>query len=354
MEQNSQAQPSKYPKINSMKTILSTLLITCCMSAISAQNNYPTIGKIVRIDPSLDKLIAPDAKIEVLSSGYQWSEGPVWIKNGGYLLFSDVPANTIYRWKEGDRLATPFLKPSGYTGLGRYSNEPGSNGLIINQKGELVACEHGDRRVSAMPIEVGGKRTLADNFQGKRFNSPNDVVQHSGGAYYFTDPPYGLDKHENDLSRESDIFGVYRIGTDGKVSVVISDLQRPNGLAFSPDEKILYVAQSDPDRAIIMSYLVEKDGSLANGKVFFDATPKVKEGKLKGLPDGLKLDKKGNIFTTGPGGVLIISPEGKLLGRIDTNEPTANCAWGDSGSTLYITSNMHLCRIKTLTVGVGF
>ncbi len=337
-----------------MKTILSTLFITCSMAATSAQTNYPTLGKVVRIDPSLDKLISPDAKIEVLSSGYQWSEGPVWVKNGGYLLFSDVPANTIYRWKEGDKSATPFLKPSGYTGMGRYSNEPGSNGLIINQKGELVACEHGDRRISAMPLKVGGKFSLADNFQGKRFNSPNDIVQHSSGSYYFTDPPYGLDKHENDQSREIDIFGVYRIGTDGKVSVATAELQRPNGLAFSPDEKILYVAQSDPNRAIIMAYPVQADGSLGKGKVFYDATPIVKEGKLKGLPDGLKLDKKGNLFATGPGGILIISPEAKLLGRIDNNEPTANCAWGDDGSTLYITSNMHLSRIKTLTVGIGF
>ena len=337
-----------------MKTILSTLLITCSMAAISAQTNYPTLGKVVRIDPSLDKLISSDARIEVLSSGYQWTEGPVWVKNGGYLLFSDVPANTIYRWKEGEKSASPYLKPSGYTGMGRYSNEPGSNGLIINQKGELVACEHGDRRISAMPLGVGGKLSLADNFQGKRFNSPNDVVQHSSGAYYFTDPPYGLDKHENDPTRESDIFGVYRIGTDGKVSIATAELQRPNGLAFSPDEKILYVAQSDPNQAIIMAYPVQADGSLGKGKVFYDATPIVKEGKLKGLPDGLKLDKKGNLFATGPGGILIISPEGKLLGRIDTNEPTANCAWGGDGSTLYITSNMHLCRIKTLTVGIGF
>ena len=324
------------------------------MAATSAQTNYPTLGKVVRIDPSLDKLISPDAKIEILSSGYQWSEGPVWVKDGGYLLFSDVPANTIYSWKEGDKSAMPFLKPSGYTGMGRYSNEPGSNGLIINQKGELVACEHGDRRISAMPLKVGGKFSLADNFQRKRFNSPNDIVQHSSGSYYFTDPPYGLDKHENDLSREMDIFGVYRIGTDGKVSVATAELQRPNGLAFSPNEKILYVAQSDPNQAIIMAYPVQTDGSLGVGKIFYDATPIVKEGKLKGLPDGLKLDKKGNLFATGPGGILIISPEAKLLGRIDTNEPTANCAWGGDGSTLYITSNMHLCRIKTLTVGIGF
>lgn len=337
-----------------MKTIFSAFLIALCMSNIHAQTNYPTLGKVVRLDPALDALISSEAKIEVLSSGYKWSEGPVWIKNGNYLLFSDVPANTIYRWQEGDRVAVPFLKPSGYTGLGVYSDEPGSNGLTVNQKGELVACEHGDRRISAMPLTVGGKRTLADNFEGKRFNSPNDVVQHSSGAYYFTDPPYGLMKKENDPSRETTLFGVYRIGTDGKVSLVVNDLQRPNGLAFSPDEKILYVAQSDPRQPVIMSYPVQADGSLGKGKVFYDATTAFKEGKLRGLPDGLKVDKKGNLFATGPGGVLVISPEGKLLGRIDTNEPTANCAWGGDGSTLYITSNMHLCRIKTLTVGVGF
>jgi gluconolactonase len=335
-----------------MKKILSFILITICMSAINGQSSYPTLGKIIKYDNALDKLIAPDAKIEVLASGYVWTEGPVWVKNGNYLLFSDVPANTIFKWKESEGVSV-FLKPSGYTGTGVYSNEPGSNGLIINQKGELVACEHGDRRVSAMPLSNGGKRTLVDNFEGKKFNSPNDVVQHSSGAYYFTDPPYGLPKQEKDLGIELP-FGVYRIGTDGKVSQVISDLTRPNGLAFSPDEKILYVAQSDPERAFIMAYPVQADGNLGKGKVFYDATPAVKEGKLMGLPDGLKIDKQGNIFTTGPGGVLVISPEAKLLGIINTGEATANCAWGDDGSTLYITADMYLCRIKTLAKGIGF
>lgn len=334
------------------KTILSFILITICMSAINAQSSYPTLGKIIKYDNALDKLIAPDAKIEVLASGYVWTEGPAWVKNGNYLLFSDVPANTIFKWKQNEGVSV-FLKPSGYTGTGVYSNEPGSNGLIINQKGELVACEHGDRRVSAMPLSNGGKRTLADNFEGKKFNSPNDVVQHSSGAYYFTDPPYGLPKQEKDSGIELP-FGVYRIGTDGKVSQVISDLTRPNGLAFSPDEKTLYVAQSDPDRAFIMAYPVQADGGLGKGKVFYDATPTVKEGKLWGVPDGLKIDKQGNIFTTGPGGVLVITPEAKLLGIIHTGEATANCAWGDDGSTLYITADMYLCRIKTLVKGIGF
>lgn len=335
-----------------MRKIISTLLIFCTMSAISAQVPYPTLGKITQFDPALKTLISIDTKIEVLASGYIWTEGPVWLKESNSLLFSDVPANTIYHWNENEGVKV-FLKPSGYTGLGSYSEEPGSNGLIINQKGELVACEHGDRRVSAMPLTSGGKRTLADNFQGKRFNSPNDIVQHSSGAYYFTDPPYGLPNKQDDASRELD-FGVYRIATDGKVTLVANDLVRPNGLAFSPDEKILYVAQSYIDRAIYMAYAVKPDGTLEKGKVLFDATPILNEGPFTGLPDGMKIDKKGNLFATGPGGVLIISPEGKLLGRIETGLGTANCAWGDDGSTLYITAKNYLCRVRTLTKGIGF
>ena len=318
----------------------------------SAQSNFPTIGKVERLDPALDKLLSKDAKIEVLSSGFTWSEGPVWVKKGSYLLFSDVPENTIYKWTEKSGLST-FLKPSGFTGIPPYSDEPGSNGLIINQKGELVACEHGDRRVSAMPLSGGGKRTLSDNYAGKRFNSPNDVVQHSSGAYYFTDPPYGLALKEKDPSRETEVFGVYRIGTDGKTTLEAKDLLRPNGLAFSPDEKILYVAQSYDEAIIWMAYPVNTDGSLGKGKVFYDATAIFKAG-LMGHPDGLKVDKNGNLWATGPGGVMIFSPEAKLLGRISTGERIANVGFGDDGSTLYLTSDMYLCRIKTLAKGIGF
>ena len=316
-----------------------------------AQNSYPTIGKIVSNSPKLDALVDKDARIEVLASGFVWSEGPVWVKDGGYLLFSDVPQNTVFKWTEKDGLSV-FLKPSGYTGVGRYSNEPGSNGLTLNRKGELVSCEHGDRRVSVMPLNGGGKRTLADNHQGKRFNSPNDVVQHSDGSYYFTDPPYGLPQQEKDPSREVDVFGVYRIAPDGKVTLVVPDLTRPNGLAFSPDEKTLYVAQSDPDRAVIMAYPVQKDGSLGKGRVFHDATADAKT--MRGLPDGLRVDKSGNLFATGPGGVRVIAPDGTLLGRIDTGQATANCAFGEDGSTLFLTADGYLCRIRTKTKGVGF
>ena len=327
-----------------MKNIL--ILIFLLMTPL-AYSQPKTIGQVVRLDPSLDDLLDKNAQIEVLADGFQWSEGPAWIKNGGYLIFSDVKANTIFKWKEGEGI-TPFLKPSGYTGRGTYSKEPGSNGLTISLDGQIIACEHGDRRVSIMPTEGGGKMTLADNHNGKRFNSPNDVVQKSNGDVYFTDPPYGLPKQEKDPMKETGIYGVYRVAKNGAVTLLINDLTRPNGLAFSPDESIMYIAQSDPDRAYIMAYPVLKNGILGKGKIFFDATPMSKQG-MKGLPDGLKIDDKGNLFTTGPSGVLIISPKGKLLGRIETGQPTANCGWGDDGSTLYITANMYLCRIKTKT-----
>jgi gluconolactonase len=333
-----------------MKNILlfTTFILVSYIS--SAQKKY--IGQIARLDPALDNIIDKNAKIEVIGDGFLWSEGPVWVKNGGYLLFSDVPANTIYKWKEGEKI-TEFLKPSGYTGILPYGDEPGSNGLIINNSGQLISCEHGDRRIAAMPIAIGGKKTLADNYLGKRFNSPNDIVQKSNGDYYFTDPPYGMPKKDKDSSRETALFGVYRIDKNGIVSLIIKDLTRPNGLAFSPDEKTLYIAQSDPDRAYLMAYPVLANGIVGKGKIFFDATPMVKQG-LKGLPDGLKIDKKGNIFTTGPGGILVISPLGKLLGKIETGEATANCAFGNDGSVLYITADMYLLSIQTKTIGVGF
>ncbi|GAB2788401.1 SMP-30/gluconolactonase/LRE family protein [Rhabdobacter roseus] len=317
-----------------------------------AQSTYPTLGQIIYEDASLEKLLPKGTSLEVLASGFDWSEGPVWVKEGKYLLFSDVPKNTIYKWQEKEGLSV-FLTPSGYTGRGTYSDEPGSNGLTLDNQGRLIACEHGDRRITAMPLDVGGKLTLADRYQGKRFNSPNDVVQHpTNGSYYFTDPPYGLAKKDKDPTRELPYFGVYRVTPEGEVSLLIQDLTRPNGLAFSPDGKILYVAQSDASRAVWMVYPVLENGNVGSGKLLFDATPMVKKG-LPGLPDGFKVDQDGRLWATGPGGVLVLSPAGKLLGRIDTGQATANCAWGDDGSTLYITADGYLCRIKTTTRGAN-
>ena len=329
--------------MNKMFCILITLSIF-----YSSFAQHKTVGQIISLDPHFDVLVDKNTKIEVLADSFMWAEGPAWVKDGKYLLFSDVKRNTIFKWKEGEGLSE-FLKPSGYTGRMTYSNEPGSNGLIINKQGELVACEHGDRRISVMPLAAGGKRTLADNYHGKFFNSPNDIVQKSNGDYYFTDPAYGMPQDSVGHTR---MMGIYRLSQNGTVTLLFGNMT-PNGLAFSPDEKILYIAQSLSEKAIIMSFPVKADGTLGAGKIFFNATEMIKRG-LKGLPDGMKTDVNGNLFATGPGGVLIISPSGKLLGRIDTGQLTANCNWGDDGSVLYITANRLLCRIRTKTKGIGF
>jgi gluconolactonase len=255
-------------------------------------NTYPTIGRIHRLDPRLDQLLGKDTRIEVLAAGFEWSEGPIWMKNGGYLLFSDIPRNSIMKWNEEEGISL-FLKPSGFTGVGDYGKEPGSNGLTLDAMGRLVLCEHGDRRVSRLEKD-GGKKTLVDNYQGKRLNSPNDVVFRANGDMYFTDPPYGLPKNWDDPRRELDFCGVYRLSKDGNLTLLTKNLTRPNGLAFSPDEKTFYVAQSDPQKAIWMSFPVQADGSVGEGKVFADVTSMV--GKYPGLPDGLKVDGQGNIW----------------------------------------------------------
>lgn len=310
-----------------------------------------TLGEIERFDPRFDDLVPGDAQIELLASGFEWSEGPVWVpRDGGFVLFSDTRADKIMKWKEGEGISV-FLTPSGYSGAAYYSVEPGSNGLVLDPQGRLVCCEHGDRRISVMDWD-GGKVTLADRYQGKRLNSPNDAVYHSSGALYFTDPPYGLPERENDPHREIDFCGVYRLAPDGTVTLVTDEMTRPNGIALSPDEKTLYVAQSDGAAPIIRAFDVQPDGSVANSRVFYDASADSK--RLKGAPDGMTVDAAGNLFATGPGGVLVISPEGKLLGRLSTGVATANCAWGDDGSTLYITAHMHLCRVKTTTKGKGW
>ena len=309
-----------------------------------------TIGKLEGNDPRFEQLIDPSAKIEKLAEGFAWSEGPIWIKDGGYLLFSDVISNTVFKWKAGEGV-TEFLKPSGYTGTIPRGGEPGSNGLTVDSEGRLTLCEHGDRRVARLEKD-GRKVTLADRFQGKRLNSPNDLVYKSNGDLYFTDPPYGLEGREKDPKKEIAFQGVYRLTPSGDLTLLTDELTFPNGLAFSPDEKILYVAVSDPSKAVWMAYDVKADGGIANGRLFFDSTAWVKT--KKGLPDGMKVDKAGNLFAAGPGGVLVFSPEGKHLGTIATDEPTANCNWGDDGSVLYIAVNHFLCRIQTKTKGAGF
>ncbi|HEX4129172.1 MAG TPA: SMP-30/gluconolactonase/LRE family protein [Pirellulales bacterium] len=313
----------------------------------------PRFGMIDRIDARFDSLIPPNAKLEKLADGFEWSEGPVWVKQGGYLLFSDIPRNSVMQWKPGEMAATLFFKPSGYTGGAPFTGEePGSNGLLIDSQGRLVLCQHGDRRVARREPD-GSFTTLADRYRGKRLNSPNDGAFKSNGDLYFTDPPYGLPQREKDPARELDFFGVYRLSTDGTLTLLTKEMTRPNGIAFSPDEMILYVAQSDPEAALWKAFDVQADGTLSQGRVFFDATAWAKAGR-PGLPDGLKVDRAGNVFATGPGGVHVFAPDGTQLGSIDTGERTANCAWGGDGTVLYITADMYLCRIQTTTRGNGW
>jgi gluconolactonase len=330
------------------------ILVTSLSGQSHAQNtkNFPALGKIVVHDSTeLAKLLDKDAKLEVIGSGFEWAEGPVWVKDGEYLLFSDIPRNSVMKWKLGDGVSL-FLKPSGFTGEPlNNKNEPGCNGLMIDRNGQLVSCEHGDRRISVL-TKGGGKRTLADNYQGKRFNSPNDGCFKSNGDIYFTDPPYGLPMGADDPLRELPYCGVYRLAKDGTVTLLTDKMTRPNGIAFSPDEKTLYVAQSDPDRPVIMAFGVKADGTVDEGKVLFDAKPFGTSGH--GLPDGLKVDQSGNLFATGPGGVWVLNSAGKPLGLINTGEATANCGWGEDGSTLFITADMYLCKIKTKTKGAGW
>lgn len=310
-----------------------------------------TLGSIERLRPEFDKLLPADAKLEVLADGFTWTEGPLWMGEGenGYLLFTDIPRNSIFSWSRGHGISL-FMQPSGYTGITYYGLEPGANGLLKDSDGNLVMCEHGDRRVSVLTPN-GGKRTLADNYQGKRLNSPNDGVLKSNGDIYFTDPPYGLPMRENDPRRELDHFGVYRIAkTTGQITLLTTELARPNGLGFSPDEKTLYVAQSDPKKAIWMAFPVQEDGTLGKGRLFYDATAEV--GKRPGLPDGLSVDKLGNLWASGPGGIYVFSPEGTLLGRILTGERTSNCCFGEDGSTLFVTADSNLCRIRTSVQGL--
>jgi gluconolactonase len=322
---------------------LASLAFLCLTQASAMAQD--TLGSIERLSPKFDALVGDDAQIEVLASGFTWTEGPVWMGGSdGYLLFSDIPRNSIFKWQQ-DGTISLFMSPSGYTGVTYYGLEPGCNGLLLDQQGRLVMCEHGDRRLSVL-TENGGKRTLADNYQGKRLNSPNDGVLKSNGDIYFTDPPYGLPERFTDPRRELDFCGVYRRSTDGEVTLLTKAIERPNGIAFSPDEKTLYVAQSNPEQANWTAFPVREDGTLGPGKEIANVTERV--NKEPGLPDGMTVDKQGNLWASGPGGIYVMDSQAQLLGRLVTGERTSNCTFGADG-WLYITADTYLCRVKTRT-----
>lgn len=322
------------------------LLVACNAAQKQAQPpaeiKYMEQSNIEVLDPAMLRLVKKDAKPEILAEGFKWSEGPLWVN--GFLLFSDIPPNKIMRWSEADGLTT-YLTPSGYTGSEPRGGEPGANGLILDPQGSLVMCQHGDRRMARMdapldkpaPIFV----TLADRYQGKRFNSPNDAVYHSSGDLYFTDPPYGLVKNMEDPAKEIPFQGVYRLKKNGDVELLHKDLSRPNGIAFSRDEKKLYVANSDKNR-VWMVFDVKADGGVENGKLFYDASA-MQEG---GAPDGMKVHSSGHLFATGPGGVLVFTPDAKLIGRIVVGDLCSNVAFDTNERYLYITANSRLVRVE--------
>lgn len=306
------------------------------------------MGTIERLDPALDKLIAADAKAEIIAEGFDWSEGPLWIEKHQMLLFSDVPKNMIYKWT-AEKGKEVYLTPSGFSGTVTKSKEPGSNGLLLDADGNLVLCQHGNRQMARMnaPLDkpVSKFITLADNYLGKRFSSPNDAVYSSAGELFFTDPPYGLPmQNDNDPSKEISFNGVYKVNKNREVILLTDSITRPNGIAFLPGEKQLIVANSDPAKPNWFIYDIGDDGSLQNGKIFYSAAGY--DRSLKGLPDGFKVDKNGNVFASGPGGIYFFNSTGKLLGKLKLPEASSNCALSPDEKTLYITNDMYVLRLK--------
>lgn len=318
--------------------------------------HYPRIGQIRRFSPELDAVLDVTAPIEQLTDGITWAEGPAWVASGGYLLFSDVPGNVMHRWdtKTGK---TDFLRPSGYDGPPtKIFREAGTNGAIISTTGELLVCDCGNRAVARIDLTTRKKTLLATTFNGKKFNSPNDLVEvpHGPlkGSLYFTDPPYGLEGMDASLAKEQAFNGVYLLRPNGQVALVDGSLSFPNGVGLSPDGRRLYVAISDPKRPVIMAYDLGADGLPTASRVFFDASDLLKAGG-PGLPDGMKIDTQGRLFASGPGGIMILTLDAKLLGVIETGFPAANCAFGEDGRTLFITSNHIVARVRTKAQGLG-
>jgi gluconolactonase len=321
-------------------------VLLSCLAAAMLYGQLSTAGSVVRLDPALDKIIPPSAKIEKVHGGLRFTEGPVWAK-GGHLLFSDVMGNAVLQWTPDGRV-TEFRKPV-FVGPFPDTALIGSNGLALDHEGRLIAAEHGNRRISRTEKD-GSITTLADRYAGKRLNSPNDLIVKRNGDIYFTDPP-GLyrtyPQSPNVPQRELDFAGVYRIA-GGKLELLTKDIPYPNGIAFSPDEKKLYVANSRPDK-FWMVYDVTSHGGIANGRKFADVTKEPGDG----VPDGMKVDRAGNIYATGPAGIIIFAPDGKQLGMIQLPELAANCAWGDAdGKSLYMTARTGIYRIKVNVAGV--
>jgi gluconolactonase len=325
-----------------MASLMLVILVGC------SSTEYPTTGSVHVIDPELNRIIAPGTLPEILAEGFEWSEGPLWLPKQGKVIFSDIPNNSIFEWSEQEGLNL-YLKPSGYTDTIARGGETGTNGLLLDQAGNLVLCQHGDRRMARMTAPVNAPEaefeTLAGTWDGKRFNSPNDAVFKNNGELFFTDPAYGMEFRYGDPLREMDFTGVFKLGTDGSVTLVTDQLSAPNGIGFTPDESKLYVANSGgASGPIWMVYDLAPGGTLSNSRIFCDAGNAA--DTLRGAPDGLVVRDDGIIFASGPGGVWVISPEGEHLGIILTGEATSNCTLDAKNRYLYMTADMYLMRIR--------
>lgn len=319
-------------------------LVACSRAPASVRaTEKGSIGKIIRLDPAFDALVSADAKIERVATGFAFTEGPLW-RPEGVLWFSDVPGNLVRSVSPAGEVKV-IIRNAGGTVTAPPGAFIGPNGMIADTDGGVLLCQHGNRRIVRVSEDMSITPYL-EKFEGHRFNSPNDLVYRNDGALYFTDPPYGLSKQDDDPAKELNFNGVF-LYKDRKLTVVARDLTRPNGIALSPDEKTLYVSNSDEKKRLWMRYDVAPDGMVSNGRVFYDLT----DAKEQGIPDGMKVDSQGNIYAAGPEGVWVFSSEGKHLGTIQPGETVANCAWGGDGKTLYITASTGIYRIRVNVPG---
>lgn len=331
--------------MNFFKSGLTATAIALCCTQVYAQTQKPLIS-VQSMDPAFDKLVSKDAKAEILADGFMWAEGPVWVEKHKMLLFSDVRKNIIYKWTQ-EKGKEEYLNPSGYTGTIPRGGELGSNGLGLSNDGKLVICQDGNRQVVIMDAPLDKPepkfKALATNYNGLKFDSPNDLAFMSNGDIYFTDPPYGLEKNVADPLKEAKYQGVYRISKNGKVTLLTTEISRPNGIGLFPGEKQLLIANSDPANPVWYIYDLDKDGLLTNKRVFFEA--KMKEKGFFGSPDGLKIDKQGNVFASGPQGIWVLDKTGKLLGKIIVDDLASNCSFSADQKTLYVTNNHRVIKI---------
>jgi gluconolactonase len=305
-----------------------------------------SVGSVTASDPSFWRLVPPSEQIHVVADGFTWAEGPVWVADGGYVLLSDVPKNRIYRWTPGDKAPSIFLEPSGPAST-QGLREPGTNGLKPGGRGRILAAGSGDRAIALIDVRTKAKRLLVRRFHGKKFNSPNDLAVGPDGAIWFTDPPYGLQGIEKSPLKEQSADRVYRLSPDGRVTAEESDLAFPNGIAFSPNGRTLYVSNSDPKQAVIIAWDVSPLGKLSHRRVFADMTALAAKG-VPGLPDGMTVDEHGDLWASGPGGIHVFAPDGRELGLISTGVAISNCTFGGAdGRTLFMTSTHQLVALRT-------